>query len=264
MSPADAASPAPTPPLVTVILTTRDRPRFLPIALACYRHQTYPRRELIVVDDGEMYPADPAAVAAVGGQLLRAPHGTPTGAKLNLGVAEARGTFCQNFDDDDWYAPRFVARMVAAVYASWPVVCRPTIATLKPFLLFDLRRWQIRRSRDDGYAGSTLLYTPADVWAAPFRDVSNSVDTYFLDDQQRVGTRCLPVEALEAFLAVRHGGGTTSRGHTWTHLSDGQRVDDDLAVRPRYARGPEELLPEWACDAYRQIRDDLLGPAGAT
>src|SRR5262249_4001230 len=70
-------------PLVSVILTTRDRPRFLAVALACYRRQTYPHRELIVVDDGDDFPADEARIAAVGGRLLRVEPGTPLGAKLN-------------------------------------------------------------------------------------------------------------------------------------------------------------------------------------
>ena len=35
-------------PLVSMILTTRDRPRFLEVALRCYEHQSYAARELIV------------------------------------------------------------------------------------------------------------------------------------------------------------------------------------------------------------------------
>jgi hypothetical protein len=78
-------------PLVSVILTTRDRPRFLSIALACYRHQTYPNRELIVVDDGDGHPADPSAIAAAGGRLIRVPLGASIGLKLSRGTVEARG-----------------------------------------------------------------------------------------------------------------------------------------------------------------------------
>jgi len=55
------------PPLVSVILTTRDRPRFLTQAFDCFRQSLYPNRELIVVDDGEVYPVEEAAVEAEGG-----------------------------------------------------------------------------------------------------------------------------------------------------------------------------------------------------
>lgn len=64
----------PSYPLVSVILTTRDRFRLLSIALACYSHQTYRERELIVVDDGDRFPADYDADAVV--VPLRAGGGT--------------------------------------------------------------------------------------------------------------------------------------------------------------------------------------------
>src|SRR5690242_2387584 len=102
-------------PLVSVILTTRDRPRLFSLALAYYRYQSYANRELIVVDDGEQYPADAAAVADAGGRLIRVTPGTKLGAKLNHGVEQARGDWCQKMDDDDWYAPGFLEAMVAGV-----------------------------------------------------------------------------------------------------------------------------------------------------
>jgi glycosyltransferase involved in cell wall biosynthesis len=80
-------------PLISVVMATRDRPRLLPVALACYQHQTYPRRELIVVDDGDEFPADAALVAAAGGRLIRVAPGTPLGTKLNAGVEAAKGRF---------------------------------------------------------------------------------------------------------------------------------------------------------------------------
>jgi len=81
-------------PLVSVILPTRDRPRLLDLALGYYRDQTYPRRELIVVDDGELFPADRKAIEALDGHLIRMPPGTPLGNKLNAGVDQANGALC--------------------------------------------------------------------------------------------------------------------------------------------------------------------------
>ena len=103
----DAAS-APGLPLVSVVLPTRDRPRLLSIALACYARQTYQNRELIVVDDGDSAPVDAAAVEAVGGRVLRVPPGLALGSKLNVGIEQARGAFIQKMDDDDFYAPTFI------------------------------------------------------------------------------------------------------------------------------------------------------------
>jgi glycosyltransferase involved in cell wall biosynthesis len=85
--------------LISVILTTHERPHFLPTALACYRHQTYRPRELIVVDDSREQ-IDVGAVAAEGGRLIRMKPGTPLGVKFNRGLSEARGIVCQTMDDD--------------------------------------------------------------------------------------------------------------------------------------------------------------------
>jgi glycosyltransferase involved in cell wall biosynthesis len=250
-------------PLVSVILTTRDRPRFLPVALACYEHQTYPARELIVVDDGDEFPANAAGVAAVGGRLIRVAPGTPLGTKLNRGVDAAGGRFCQKMDDDDWYAPRFLETMVSSVLASWRVVCRPTVAFLTPFLFFDLARWEVRRSVPTNIPGATLLFGRDEWEARPLRPVRRDEDVWFVLDQTREGVSALPVRAPELFLAVRHRGARLDRGHTWTHQVSGQALEEHLARRPLYHRGPEALLPKWALATYRELRRDLLAGAAA-
>ena len=107
-----------------MILTTRDRPRFMEMALACFAHQDYPNRELIVVDDGDQHPVDERAVARLGGIVIRTEPGTPLGAKLNLGCDAARGMLCQKMDDDDWYGPGFESAMVQALLARWTDACK--------------------------------------------------------------------------------------------------------------------------------------------
>src|SRR6476620_4574678 len=101
-------------PKVSVILTTRDRPGLLRIALRCYTHQAYPQKELVVLDDGSHWPADSEAVGEAGGRLIRVEPGTPLGTKLNRGVEVSGGALCQKMDDDDRYAPNFLQHMVNA------------------------------------------------------------------------------------------------------------------------------------------------------
>jgi glycosyltransferase involved in cell wall biosynthesis len=251
----------PDRPLVSVILPTRDRPRLLSIALACYAHQTYPSRELIVVDDGDQAPADESAVAAAGGRLIRVEPGTPLGTKLNHGAAAARGPFCQKMDDDDWYAPGFVETMVANVLESWTIVCRPTVAVLMGFLFFDVARWEVPHSTPENAPGATLFFT-RDLWEEhPFRGVPRDEDVWFYMDQLRHGGTCVTVDAPETFLAVRHSGSATDRGHTWTRQLDGQRLESYLLDLPLHAGGPEALLPDWAVQEYRALRRELLAPS---
>lgn len=245
-------------PLASVVLTTRDRPRFLPIALECYRHQTHPRRELIVVDDGERYPVAAADVERVGGRLIRLDAVTALGTKLNLGCEAARGTVCVKMDDDDWYGPRYVATMLAGMRGPPAAICRPTMAYLTPFRFFDVADWLIRRSDKGNVPGATLVFRRENWAEAPFRGLSSNEDMWFCHDQRRLGIQARPVDAIDTYLAVRHSGaGAVDRGHAWSRQWHGEELDSYLLRRP-VEKTPEALLPRWAVSQYRSLRRELV------
>jgi glycosyltransferase involved in cell wall biosynthesis len=248
--------PIVNPPLVSAVLTTRDRPGFLSVALRCFAHQTYPNRELIVVDDGDRHPVDEAAVAAVGGRLVRATPGTPIGTKLNLGLEQAKGELCQKQDDDDWYAPNYIESFVRKLHESWRVACRPTVAFVTPFLFFDVARWEVRQSADGNVPGATLFFRYMDWRESPFRNLPGDEDLWFYQDQLGLSTTPLPMRDTELFMAVRHRGSRSNRGHTWVNQWNNVALEDYLLDRPLYKR-PEKLLPKWAVEFYRELRDEL-------
>lgn len=250
-------------PLVSVVLTTRDRPRFFNIALRCYAEQTYPNRELIVVDDGERYPVDEAAIHDLGGRLIRLPAGSSIGAKLNAGISQARGPLCQKMDDDDWYAARFIETLVARRQEAQHDVCAPLLTFSMPFLFFELARWEIRRSIDLNVPGATLMFDRDDWREQPFRDLARDEDVWFYHDQTRLGRQSTPVDDLEIFLAVRHHAVAGDRGHTWTHQHGRQTLEEYLQSRPLHPRQPEDLLPEWALHAYRALRANMVSTDSA-
>lgn len=245
-------------PLVSVVLTTRDRPRFLQMALACYNQQSYPNRELIVVDDGDAWPAAEDLVRDARGRLLRVPPGAPLGAKLNRGVEAARGILCQKFDDDDWYGPDFLASMVSAWMDGRRTVCMPSIAFLTPFLFFDVARWEVRLTRPDSAPGATLLFAREDWEERPFRAVRFDEDTWFFRDQLALGRGSVVSAGLESFLAIRHRGVQGDRSHTWVSELDGQPLERHVEKQELYRRQPEQLLPPWALDFYAALRDEIL------
>jgi len=251
-------------PLVSVVLTTRDRPRFLATALSCYRNFEYPYRELIVVDDGAVYPADATIVEAVGGRLVRMAPGTPIGTKLNRGLQDARGAWCQKMDDDDWYGPDFLTDIISAVSARRSEVCRPVVAFVMPFLFFELAPWEIRRSIVNNLPGATLAFAREDWQHSPFRPLFQDEDLWFIQDQTRNGAYTLPVrspKSLQSYLAVRHSDTGRDRGHTWVRQVDGRSLEEYLQQeRPLYKR-PEEILPEWALGFYQELRTELLASA---
>lgn len=120
MNPERAASSAPSPPLVSVVLVSRDRERYVQQALDSLAAQTYAPLELILVDDGsrdgtrailERFAATHpnARVIVLGGV-------GPAAARARA-FETARGSLFALQDDDDLSDPRRLERQVGFLSA---------------------------------------------------------------------------------------------------------------------------------------------------
>jgi peptidoglycan/xylan/chitin deacetylase (PgdA/CDA1 family) len=118
-----AHTPASTgdPPLVTVIVPAFNAAATLDSTLASISAQTYPRLEILVVDDGSI--DDTAAIVRkVGAQdrrirLLEQANAGVARAR-NAALAEARGEYAAWIDADDLWHPEKIARQLAAFAAA--------------------------------------------------------------------------------------------------------------------------------------------------
>jgi glycosyltransferase involved in cell wall biosynthesis len=234
-------------PSVTVVMATHNRPGFIRVAVRCFAAQTWPRRELIVVDDGDRYPADCDVIEQAGGKLLVVNPGTPLGTKLNLGASMATGDILCKWDDDDWYAPAFLEVMTTTLVSRGKL--QPMVAFLQPFRFFILHRWQIRRSDPHRCSGSTFTL-PRYLWReCPFRSVPCEVDAWFLIDLLNHGIQAIPLQEEDLFLQVRHD------RHLWTHMPDGTPMDVYLERCEQLSLRPEDCLPSWAVTTYQRITE---------
>jgi hypothetical protein len=90
-------------PLVSCIMPTKDRAQFVPGAIDGFLRQTYPHKELIVLDDGEsieeLLPENPAI------RYVRVEGNLCIGAKRNMCCEQAKGELIAHWDDDDWSMP---------------------------------------------------------------------------------------------------------------------------------------------------------------
>ena len=91
-------------PLVSCIMPTYNRRRFVPEAIRLFLTQDYPKKELVVLDDGEdniadLIPSRPQI------RYVRLDCRHSIGAKRNIACEAARGEIIAHWDDDDWYAP---------------------------------------------------------------------------------------------------------------------------------------------------------------
>lgn len=104
-------------PLVSIVLTTYNRPTYLTTTLASIERQTYPNLEILVVNDAGADVSGIVATASRARYLVQPENRGPAAAR-NRGLAEARGTYVQLFDDDDQMFPDHVASLVTALLRS--------------------------------------------------------------------------------------------------------------------------------------------------
>ncbi|MEO8432819.1 MAG: glycosyltransferase [Acidobacteriota bacterium] len=110
-----AKTPSPDP-LVSVVIPVYDQARYLGEAIESVTAQTYPHREIVVVDDGSR--DDPATVAArhPGVRFVRQPNAGSAAAR-NRGIRESRGAVVVLLDADDRLLPDALARGLGALAA---------------------------------------------------------------------------------------------------------------------------------------------------
>jgi glycosyltransferase involved in cell wall biosynthesis len=104
-------------PLVTVVVTTHDRPELAVRAVDSALSQTVEDLEVVVVDDGSTPPFAPS-LDDVRVRIVRHEHAGGVCAARNRGMAEARGAWITFLDDDDELDPRMLERALDAARRS--------------------------------------------------------------------------------------------------------------------------------------------------
>lgn len=112
-------------PLVSVIIPAYNAAAFIAKTLASIRTQTYPRIEVLVVDDGSK-DSTPEIVREVSQKdtrirLLQQSNAGVAAAR-NLGIQHAKGEFIAPIDADDLWHPKTIEKIVAQFQAGGPEV----------------------------------------------------------------------------------------------------------------------------------------------
>lgn len=90
-------------PLVSCVCPTYKRPRQLANVVKAFMDQTYPNKELIILDDAQQYPD---GLSGPGWTVYSWDHRFPTlGEKRNKTVELSSGRYIAVWDDDDMYLP---------------------------------------------------------------------------------------------------------------------------------------------------------------
>jgi glycosyltransferase involved in cell wall biosynthesis len=234
-------------PLVSCIMPTADRHKFVPHAIRYFLRQDYPNKELVIIDDGndaiaELIPADPSI------RYFRLTPKQPVGTKRNMACEEARGDLIAHWDDDDWMSPRRLSYQIAALIQSNGEVCG-----LQRMLFYQM------------LTGNTWLYTPAsylwkwlvggsliytrDFWrGGPFPPLRIGEDTKFISEHSL--KHAVYLSDFSIYVAIVHSNNTSShsfRSPSWLPWPGDLAgiMGDDLSYYPpvfrqyRWGRGSD-------------------------
>jgi O-antigen biosynthesis protein len=202
-----AASPLQAHPLLSCIMPTYNRRPFIPLALQRFREQSYPNRELIIVDDGsdpvgDLVRHEPAV------RYIRLDRRTTIGGKRNLACGEARGELVAHWDDDDWYSRDRLMRQAAPILRGEADVTglENRFVLQMPVGRFWTTNRQLHRSMFVcDVHGGTLVFRRS-IWTAGVRypEVNLAEDAAFVRDAVRRGKKLARIDNDGTFVYVRH------------------------------------------------------------
>ena len=208
------ASPADEPagPMVSCIMPTADRSRFVPQAIRYFLRQDYSNRELIVVDDGRrpvevLMPEDPRV------RYVRHDVRHSMGWKHNFACEMARGEVVVHWDDDDWYADWRITYQVAMLQDN-PDAELTGLSRLFFYAPHSSQAWvyQYPVGQRTWVCGSSFCYRKA-LWERQrFEDVSEGADTRFAWSMDERSVLALPDSNF--LVAIAHPGNTSPKRTT--------------------------------------------------
>ena len=229
---------------VSVVTPTYNRRRFIPTLIEIYRQQTYPKEhmEWIILDDGRDAVGDLFAAATASGipnvRYLRAdaedPESPPEkmriGAKRNRLNREARGAIVIAMDDDDYYPPDRVQRVVDA-FAKYPRVDLAGSSEMNLYYTRERAIYTIGPYHQNHATNGTMA------WRKRYSDthrydefVTYAEEDSFLDNHIHP---MIQMDPRHAILVICHGANTVDKQKLKeTHAQSNRTSDHKCHLRP--------------------------------
>ncbi len=203
-------------PRVSCLMVTANRLKLASRAVRCFKNQTYPNKELVVIDDGEAdygpllaeLPADEVRYV----KLEKKPDSI-LGKLRNRSLEEATGEFRLHWDDDDWIHPDRIQRQVDVMQQGYDAVT----------LHGSIMHLDTPEFFDHPYIGYLKQGWPASIMhrkddAARFPELRKAEDSIYLQHWLQKRYHQMPAE--DSYLHVRcfHGSNTWEKTHFLTKM----------------------------------------------
>lgn len=205
--PADAEASSGALPLVSCLMVSRGRVAMALVAVECFLRQTYPERELVLVDDD---PDDGLERALAGLDCSRIRHvrlpdqGLPLGALRNISLEQARGDYVCQWDDDDLHDPARLEMQLRALRQSDGQAC-----VLVRWLAWWPRQQRLALSNTRHWEGSLLCERSL---MPRYPELRRGEDTAVM---QRLleSVRVVRLDLPRLYVYVAHGANTFAADH---------------------------------------------------
>jgi glycosyltransferase involved in cell wall biosynthesis len=218
-----------TPALVSCVMLTAGRPLQARIAIDCFRRQSWPRRQLVIVDTSTETSLE-NWVRSLGDPAInfkRLPRGgTTLGGLRNLATDRARGDFVCVWDDDDLHHPIRIEAQMTALASTGAAAC-----LLGRLFIWWPGRRELAASLSRAWEGTLLCRRDA----MPRYDAEGRSEDTPAVKRLIARERVIQVDAPELYLYVRHDANTCPEPHFEGNLMKavrrlaGQQYDDALA-----------------------------------
>lgn len=217
-------------PIVSCLMPTKNRRKFIPAALKMFFSQDYAgEMELIVIEDGEDDVSELITRFLADSRIDATRHDSsgpeylprfPTrfkveydrfegtlGAKLNYGRDVARGEVLLNLDDDDWNSPTRVSDQVTHIR----ITGKPFVGMSSLIFYEDGKDFGWEYTGDAWYApGSTHCYTREYALANPRPDLTVGEDNVAAERAKELGA-ISTISGLTCLVARDHAGNCSAR-----------------------------------------------------
>ncbi|UJF33376.1 glycosyltransferase family 2 protein [Paenibacillus hexagrammi] len=173
------------------VITVTNKPDFMKNLFRNYRHQSWRRRELIIVlNQKGMSPASYLAYAkrlGIRASVYQLQEKASLGECLNYGIRRARYKYIAKCDDDDYYGPAYLAEAIRTAERTGADVVGKNQFYM--YMVKTKKLLLLRMHRNDAVAGATLVFRRALYPAVKFRAMRAGSDMRFLIDVRKRGGR---------------------------------------------------------------------------
>ncbi len=232
-------------PLVTVVTSTHNRPTFLRKAIEGFCGQTWPNKEMVIMNDG-----DYSHVPKIDGLPIRHVHSSGYEGmtrKQRWAYEIARGDYIANWDDDDFFGATRLERQATALLEGKADACGFPIDLIAQTSPASFWRWKPpvveawkrpdSAPKPPGYAvpfhDGSVMFKRARLDGIP-ENIREGWQLGLIDEMRKRGARLISLPNAGSFVYVRHG------GNAWAFKTEEKC---DAVARPDWL--PQAIVDFW-------------------